>query len=76
MEDTLIVTRLGITSKLKLTLRSTTPMESMISTVRAINATQALVLRRDVSTTHAARMLEAETQFRKCPAIAASRTSR
>jgi len=34
MEETLTVTRLGITGKLKLTLQSTNPCESMISTVR------------------------------------------
>jgi putative transposase len=32
MEETLTVTRLGITGKLKLTLQSTNPCESMIST--------------------------------------------
>ena len=37
MEETLTVTRLGITGKLKRTLESTNPCESMISTVRAIN---------------------------------------
>jgi hypothetical protein len=37
MEDTLTVTRLGITGKLKLTLQSTHPGESMISTVRVIS---------------------------------------
>ena len=36
MEETLTVTRLGITGKLKLTLQSTNPCESMISTVRVI----------------------------------------
>ena len=35
MEETLTVTRLGITGKLKRTLHSTNPCESMISTVRA-----------------------------------------
>jgi transposase-like protein len=34
MEETLTVTRLGITGKLKLTLQSTNPCESMIATVR------------------------------------------
>ena len=37
MEETLTVTRLGITGKLKLTLQSTNPCESMISTVRVIH---------------------------------------
>ncbi len=66
MEETLTVTRLGITGKLKLTLQSTNPCESMISTVRVINR----------NVTHwtsgemclrwtAAGMLEAETRFRK-----------
>ena len=36
LEETLTVTRLGITGKLKLTLQSTNPFESMISTVRVI----------------------------------------
>ena len=37
MQETLTVTRLGITGKLKLTLQSTNPIESMISTVRVIH---------------------------------------
>ena len=37
LEETLTVTRLGITGKLKLTLQSTNPCESMISTVRVIH---------------------------------------
>src|SRR5207302_4165237 len=37
MEETLTVTRLRITGKLKRTLQATNPCESMISTVRAIN---------------------------------------
>ena len=66
MEETLTVTRLGITGKLKLTLQSTNPCESMISTVR--------VIQRDVKHWSsgdmclrwtAAGMLEAETRFRK-----------
>jgi hypothetical protein len=36
MEETLTVTRLGITGKLKRTLQSTNPCESMIGTVRTI----------------------------------------
>jgi hypothetical protein len=35
--ESLTVTRLAITGKLKLTLRSTDPCESMISTVRVIH---------------------------------------
>jgi putative transposase len=46
MEETLTVTRLGITGKLKLTLQSTNPIESMISAVRVINRN--VKLRRDV----------------------------
>jgi putative transposase len=66
MEDTLTVTRLGITGKLKRTLQSTNPCESMISTVRAINrnvknwSSGEMALRWT-----AAGMLEAETRFRK-----------
>ena len=66
MEETLTVTRLGITGKLKLTLQSTNPCESMISTVRAINrnvknwSSGEMCLRWT-----AAGMLEAETRFRK-----------
>ena len=66
MEETLTVTRLGITGKLKLTLQSTNPCESMISTVRVI---QRLTLRWTSGDMclrwTAAGMLEAETRFRK-----------
>ena len=66
MEDTLTVTRLGITGKLKLVLQSTNPCESMIGTVR--------VIQRNVKNWSsgemcmrwtAAGMLEAEGRFRK-----------
>jgi putative transposase len=69
MEETSTVTRLGITGKLKLTLQSTNPCESMISTVR--------VIRRNVKNWSsgdmclrwtAAGMLEAESRFRKVQA--------
>ena len=66
MEETLTVTRLGITGKLKLTLQSTNPCESMISTVRVIHrnvkhwSSGEMCLR-----STAAGMLEAETRFRK-----------
>ena len=66
MEDTLTVTRLGITGKLKRTLQSTNPCESMIGTVRAIQrnvknwSSGEMCLRWT-----AAGMLEAETRFRK-----------
>jgi putative transposase len=66
MEETLTVTHLGITGKLKRTLQSTNPCESMISTVRAINrnvknwSSGEMALRWT-----AAGMLQAETRFRK-----------
>jgi putative transposase len=66
MEETLTITRLGITGKLKLTLQSTNPCESMIGTVRAIQrnvknwSSGEMCLRWT-----AAGMLEAETRFRK-----------
>jgi transposase-like protein len=66
MEETLTVTRLGITGKLKLTLQSTNPIESMISTVRVNHrnvkhwTSGEMCLRWT-----AAGMLEAETRFRK-----------
>ena len=65
MEETLTVTRLGITGKLKQTLQSTNPIESMISTVRVISrnvkhwTSGEMCLRWT-----AAGMLEAETRFR------------
>jgi putative transposase len=66
MEETLTVTRLGITGKLKRTPQSTNPCESMISTVRVIQrnvknwSSGEMCLRWT-----AAGMLEAETRFRK-----------
>jgi putative transposase len=66
MEETLTVTRLGITGKLKLSLQSTNPCESMISIVRVIHrnvkhwTSGEMCLRWT-----AAGMLEAETRFRK-----------
>ena len=66
MEETLTVTRLRITGKLKRTLQSTNPCESMIGTVRAIQrnvknwSSGEMCLRWT-----AAGMLEAETRFRK-----------
>jgi transposase-like protein len=65
MEETLTVTRLGVTGKLKRTLQSTNPCESMIATVRAIQrnvknwSSGEMCLRWT-----AAGMLEAETRFR------------
>jgi putative transposase len=64
MEDTLTVTRLGITGKLKRTLQSTNPCESMIGIVRAIQrnvknwSSGEMCLRWT-----AAGMFEAETRF-------------
>ena len=66
MEETLTVTRLRITGKLKRTLQSTNPCESMIGTIRAIQrnvknwSSGEMCLRWT-----AAGMLEAETRFRK-----------
>jgi transposase-like protein len=66
MEETLTVTRLGITGKLKLTLQSTNPIESMISTVRVINRNVKHWTSGDMCLRWtAAGMLEAETRFRK-----------
>ena len=68
MEETLTVIRLGITGKLKHTLQSTNPIESMISTVRVIHrnvkhwSSGEMCLRWT-----AAGMLEAESRFRKVP---------
>jgi putative transposase len=66
MAETLTATRLGITGKLKLTLQSTNPCESMISTVRVIQrnvknwSSSEMCMRWT-----AAGMLEADTRFRK-----------
>ena len=66
MEETLTVIRLGISGKLKHTLQSTNPIESMISTVRIIHrnvkhwSSGEMCLRWT-----AAGMLEAESRFRK-----------
>jgi putative transposase len=66
MEETLTVVRLGISGKLKHTLQSTNPIESMISTVRTIHrnvkhwSSGEMCLRWT-----AAGMLEAESRFRK-----------
>jgi putative transposase len=66
MEETLTVIRLGITGKLKLTLQSTNPIESMISTVRAINRNVKHWTSGDMCLRWtAAGMLEAESRFRK-----------
>ena len=66
MEETLTVTRLGITGKLKLTLQSTNPCESMISTVRVIHRNVKRWRNGEMCLRWtAAGMLEAETRFRK-----------
>ena len=66
MEETLTVTRLGITGKLKLTLQSTNPCESMISTVRVIHRNVKHWTSGDMCLRWTgAGMLEAETRFRK-----------
>jgi putative transposase len=66
LEETLTVTRLGVRGRLKRTLASTNPCESMIETVRRIS--------RNVKRWHngdmclrwtAAEMLEAQAQFRR-----------
>ena len=65
MEET-TVTRLGITDKLKLTLQSSNPCESMISTVRVIHRNVKNWSSGDMCLRWtAAGMLEAETRFRK-----------
>jgi putative transposase len=66
MEETLTVTRLGITGKLKLTLQSTNPCESMISTVRVIHRNVKRWRNGEMCLRWtAAGMLEAESRFRK-----------
>jgi putative transposase len=66
MEETLTVTRLGITRKLKQTLQSTNPIESMIATVRVIHRNVKNWSSGEMSMRWtAAGMLEAETRFRK-----------
>jgi putative transposase len=68
MEETLIVIRLGITGKLKHTLQSTNPIESMISTVRIINPNVKHWTSGEMRLRWtAAGMLQAETRFRKVP---------
>ena len=66
MEETLTVTRLGVTGKLKLTLQSTNPCESMISTVRVIHRNVKCWRSGEMCLRWtAAGMREAETRFRK-----------
>ena len=66
MEETLTVTRLGVRGRLKRTLASTNPCESMIETVRRISRNVKRWQNGDMCLRWtAAGMLEAERQFRK-----------
>jgi putative transposase len=66
MQETLTVTRLGVTGNLKRTLASTNPCESMIETVRRISRNVKRWQNGDMCLRWtAAGMLEAEAQFRK-----------
>jgi putative transposase len=66
MEETLTVTRLGVRGRLKRTLASTNPCESMIETVRRISRNVKRWRNGDMCLRWtAAGMLEAETQFRR-----------
>jgi putative transposase len=66
MEETLTLTRLGVRGKLKSTLQSTNPIESMIGTVRRTSRNVKRWQSGDMCLRWtAAGMLEAEIQFRK-----------
>jgi putative transposase len=66
IEETLTVTRLGVRGRLKRTLASTNPCESMIETVRRISRNVKHWSSGDMCLRWtAAGMLEAETQFRR-----------
>ena len=66
MEETLTVTRLGVRGRLKRTLASTNPCESMIETVRRVARNVKRWQNGDMCLRWtAAGMLEAERQFRK-----------
>ncbi len=66
LEETLTVTRLGVRGRLKRTLASTNPCESMIETVRRVARNVKHWSSGDMCLRWtAAGMLEAETQFRK-----------
>jgi putative transposase len=66
MEETLTVTRLGVRGRLKRTLASTNPCESMIETVRRVARNVKRWQSGDMCLRWtAAGMLEAERQFRK-----------
>jgi putative transposase len=65
-EETLTLTRLGVRGKLKTTLQSTNPCESMIGTVRQTSRNVKRWQSGDMCLRWtAAGMLEAETQLRK-----------
>ena len=66
LEETLTLTRLGVRGKLKTTLQSTNPIESMIGTVRHTSRNVKRWQNGDMCLRWtAAGMLEAETQFRR-----------
>jgi len=66
LQETLTLTRLGVRGKLKNTLQSTNPIESMIGTVRRTSRNVKRWQNGDMCLRWtAAGMLEAETQFRK-----------
>jgi putative transposase len=66
LQETLTLTRLGVRGKLKNTLASTNPIESMIGTVRRTSRNVKRWQNGDMCLRWtAAGMLEAETQFRK-----------
>jgi transposase-like protein len=66
MQETLTVTRLGVRGRLKRTLASTNPCESMIETVRRISRNVKRWRNGDMCLRWtAAGMLEAESQFRR-----------
>jgi transposase-like protein len=66
LEETLTVTRLGVRGRLKRTLASTNPCESMIETVRRISRNVKRWRNGDMCLRWtAAGMLEAQTQFRR-----------
>ncbi len=66
MQETLTITRLGVTGRLKRTLASTNPCESMIGTVRRTSRNVKNWKNGDMCLRWtAAGMLEAEQQFRK-----------
>jgi hypothetical protein len=76
LEETLTLTRLGIRGRLKKTLASTNPIESMIEIIRRTSRNVKRWQNGDMCLRWtAAGMLEAETQFRKASATQTSRSS-